>query len=93
MTKSSTTDKKDRPKPFLFPQFCKACGRCIEACPSNCIDYADFRGRPNSLRGYAFTRSHRTVTRAGVFQRPHHCCADGYNVSALQSRCLDGRGC
>ncbi|HLE57877.1 MAG TPA: 3-methyl-2-oxobutanoate dehydrogenase subunit VorB [Rhodothermia bacterium] len=41
MTKSSTTDKKERPKPFLFPQFCKACGRCIEACPSNCIDYAD----------------------------------------------------
>jgi pyruvate/2-oxoacid:ferredoxin oxidoreductase alpha subunit/NAD-dependent dihydropyrimidine dehydrogenase PreA subunit len=30
-------DKKTRPKPFLFPQYCKACGRCIEACPKNCI--------------------------------------------------------
>jgi ferredoxin len=29
--------KKERPKPFLFPQFCKACGRCIEACPRDCI--------------------------------------------------------
>jgi len=25
-------------KPFLFPQFCKACGRCIEACPKHCIE-------------------------------------------------------
>ncbi|NIN72274.1 MAG: 3-methyl-2-oxobutanoate dehydrogenase subunit VorB [Gemmatimonadetes bacterium] len=28
---------KDRPKPFLFPEFCKACGRCISACPKDCI--------------------------------------------------------
>lgn len=34
---TTQTAKKERPKPFLFPQFCKACGRCIEACPSNCI--------------------------------------------------------
>jgi NAD-dependent dihydropyrimidine dehydrogenase PreA subunit len=26
-----------RAKPFLFPAFCKACGRCIEACPKDCI--------------------------------------------------------
>ena len=26
-----------RAKPFLFPDFCKACGRCIEACPKECI--------------------------------------------------------
>jgi pyruvate/2-oxoacid:ferredoxin oxidoreductase alpha subunit/NAD-dependent dihydropyrimidine dehydrogenase PreA subunit len=32
-TKSSAS----RPKPFLFPQFCKGCGRCIEACPRDCI--------------------------------------------------------
>lgn len=30
-----------RPKPFLFPQFCKGCGRCIEACPKDCIHLAD----------------------------------------------------
>jgi pyruvate/2-oxoacid:ferredoxin oxidoreductase alpha subunit/NAD-dependent dihydropyrimidine dehydrogenase PreA subunit len=28
-----------RPKPFLFPQLCKACGRCIEACPKDCIRF------------------------------------------------------
>ena len=34
---TTKTEKKARPKPFLFPQFCKACGRCIEACPKDCI--------------------------------------------------------
>jgi len=29
--------KKDRPKPFLLPEYCKACGRCISACPKDCI--------------------------------------------------------
>ncbi len=29
--------KTARPRPFLFPDFCKACGRCIEACPKDCI--------------------------------------------------------
>ncbi len=33
-----TTVKKTRPKPFLFPQFCKACGRCIASCPKHCIE-------------------------------------------------------
>jgi len=41
MPTSKATSKKDRPKPFLFPQFCKACGRCIESCPSQCIAYGD----------------------------------------------------
>lgn len=31
------TTVAERPKPFLFPQFCKGCGRCIEACPKDCI--------------------------------------------------------
>ncbi|MHC5066036.1 MAG: 3-methyl-2-oxobutanoate dehydrogenase subunit VorB [Planctomycetota bacterium] len=30
--------KKQRPKPFFFPQLCKACGRCIDACPQHCIE-------------------------------------------------------
>jgi pyruvate/2-oxoacid:ferredoxin oxidoreductase alpha subunit/NAD-dependent dihydropyrimidine dehydrogenase PreA subunit len=29
--------KKVKPRPILFPQFCKACGRCITACPKDCI--------------------------------------------------------
>lgn len=35
------TKQKERPKPFLFPEFCKACGRCITACPKNCITFGD----------------------------------------------------
>jgi pyruvate/2-oxoacid:ferredoxin oxidoreductase alpha subunit/NAD-dependent dihydropyrimidine dehydrogenase PreA subunit len=31
------TQTSERPKPFLFPEFCKGCGRCIEACPKHCI--------------------------------------------------------
>jgi 2-oxoglutarate/2-oxoacid ferredoxin oxidoreductase subunit alpha len=27
----------ERPKPFLFPEYCKGCGRCIESCPKHCI--------------------------------------------------------
>jgi pyruvate/2-oxoacid:ferredoxin oxidoreductase alpha subunit/NAD-dependent dihydropyrimidine dehydrogenase PreA subunit len=34
-------ETKQRPKPFLLPQFCKGCGRCIEACPKDCIDFAE----------------------------------------------------
>jgi pyruvate/2-oxoacid:ferredoxin oxidoreductase alpha subunit/NAD-dependent dihydropyrimidine dehydrogenase PreA subunit len=28
---------KERPKPFVFPEYCKGCGRCIESCPKHCI--------------------------------------------------------
>src|SRR5437773_1573595 len=28
---------KERPKPFLFPEYCKGCGRCIDSCPKHCI--------------------------------------------------------
>lgn len=34
---AATRSAKSRPRPFLFPQFCKACGRCIEACPKGLI--------------------------------------------------------
>jgi pyruvate/2-oxoacid:ferredoxin oxidoreductase alpha subunit/NAD-dependent dihydropyrimidine dehydrogenase PreA subunit len=37
MNKPVTATMKERPKPFLLPQFCKGCGRCIEACPKGCI--------------------------------------------------------
>ncbi len=32
-----TENTKARPKPYVMPQFCKACGRCIDACPKDCI--------------------------------------------------------
>jgi len=28
----------ERPKPFLLPEYCKGCGRCIEACAKHCIE-------------------------------------------------------
>ncbi len=28
---------KEKPKPFLFPEFCKGCGRCIGSCRFGCI--------------------------------------------------------
>jgi len=28
----------ERPKPFLLPQYCKGCGRCIESCAKHCIE-------------------------------------------------------
>jgi pyruvate/2-oxoacid:ferredoxin oxidoreductase alpha subunit/NAD-dependent dihydropyrimidine dehydrogenase PreA subunit len=39
VTAEKTVEKKLRPKPALFPQLCKACGRCIEACPKHCIEF------------------------------------------------------
>jgi pyruvate/2-oxoacid:ferredoxin oxidoreductase alpha subunit/NAD-dependent dihydropyrimidine dehydrogenase PreA subunit len=35
------TSMSERPKPFLLPQFCKGCGRCIDACPKHCITPGD----------------------------------------------------
>jgi pyruvate/2-oxoacid:ferredoxin oxidoreductase alpha subunit/NAD-dependent dihydropyrimidine dehydrogenase PreA subunit len=29
----------ERPKPFVLPEYCKGCGRCIGACPKHCIEY------------------------------------------------------
>ncbi len=37
MPTAARADAKSRPKPFLLPHYCKACGRCIEACPKHCI--------------------------------------------------------
>ena len=37
MNDAATTKMKEKPKPVLLPQFCKGCGRCIEACAKGCI--------------------------------------------------------
>ncbi len=29
---------RERPKPFVLPEYCKGCGRCIDACPQDCIE-------------------------------------------------------
>ncbi len=36
---ASQTGTAERPKPFVLPEYCKGCGRCIGACPKHCIDY------------------------------------------------------
>ena len=33
-----STTPRERFKPFLYPEFCKGCGRCIEACAQHCIE-------------------------------------------------------
>ena len=30
--------RRERQKPFLLPQLCKGCARCIEACAKQCIE-------------------------------------------------------
>lgn len=32
------TALRERPKPFLLPEFCKGCGRCIDSCAKDCIE-------------------------------------------------------
>ncbi len=32
---------KERPKPFLLPEYCKGCSRCIDACAKDCIHLGD----------------------------------------------------
>ena len=36
-TVASLPPKKERPKPFLLDEYCKGCGRCIDACNRDCI--------------------------------------------------------
>ena len=31
------TSLAERPKPFVVPEYCKGCGRCISSCVKNCI--------------------------------------------------------
>jgi len=33
----SQTQPREKPKPFLFPEYCKGCGRCISSCAKHCI--------------------------------------------------------
>jgi 2-oxoisovalerate ferredoxin oxidoreductase alpha subunit len=37
----ATAEETRRPKPFLFPEFCKGCGRCISACQKHSIAFTD----------------------------------------------------
>ncbi len=32
---------KEKPKPFLVPEYCKGCGRCVSVCVKGCIAFDD----------------------------------------------------
>ena len=32
---------EEKPKPFLVPEYCKGCGRCVDVCAKGCIAFAD----------------------------------------------------
>src|SRR5512147_1501424 len=32
---------KEKPKPFLVPEYCKGCGRCVSVCVKGCIRFDD----------------------------------------------------
>jgi pyruvate/2-oxoacid:ferredoxin oxidoreductase alpha subunit/ferredoxin len=32
---------KEKPKPFLVPEYCKGCGRCVDVCVKGCIRFDD----------------------------------------------------
>lgn len=32
---------KERPKPYLVPDYCKGCGRCVSVCVKGCIAFSD----------------------------------------------------
>jgi pyruvate/2-oxoacid:ferredoxin oxidoreductase alpha subunit/NAD-dependent dihydropyrimidine dehydrogenase PreA subunit len=34
---TATRGGVERPKPFVVPEYCKGCGRCIDSCPKHCI--------------------------------------------------------
>ena len=40
-TVSSPPPKKEKPKPFLVQEYCKGCGRCIDACAKHCITHGN----------------------------------------------------
>ena len=39
----------ERPRPVLFPEYCKGCGRCIEACQHHCIEPGSALNRETGL--------------------------------------------
>lgn len=39
MTTIAAPPRKEKPKPFLLDEYCKGCGRCIDACNRHCITH------------------------------------------------------
>jgi 2-oxoisovalerate ferredoxin oxidoreductase alpha subunit len=35
------TQAKEKPKPYLVPEYCKGCGRCVSVCVKGCIALSD----------------------------------------------------
>ena len=41
MTEVSREARRRRPFPFLLPEYCKGCGRCIPACPKELLAFVE----------------------------------------------------
>lgn len=52
---------KERPKPFLLPEYCKGCGRCISACVKGCITYGTEINPKTGLVPVVIDRDHCTA--------------------------------
>jgi pyruvate/2-oxoacid:ferredoxin oxidoreductase alpha subunit/ferredoxin len=37
----TTATPRQRHTPYLVPEYCKGCGRCIDACPKHCLEVGD----------------------------------------------------
>ena len=49
---SENPQRRPEPYPVIDPLECKACGRCVAACPKKVIEL----GRDLNARGYAFAK-------------------------------------
>ena len=51
------TSLAERPKPFVVPEYCKGCGRCISSCTKGCITHR-YRDQPGDRAGPDRSRPH-----------------------------------
>jgi len=73
---------KEKPKPFLLPEFCKGCGRCISACVKGCISYST---EINAATGYVpVTIDLEKCTACGLCV---DACPEPYGLHGLAGEC------
>ncbi len=63
------SSRREKHKPFLLPEFCKGCGRCIEACAKHCIELGTEINPRHGPRARSCSTS-RTARPAGCASTP-----------------------
>ena len=76
----STTAEK--PKPFLLPEYCKGCGRCIEACARSTASSSGPRSTPRRGSSRSSSTS-RTATACGLCMTA---CPEPYGLAPEPGR-------